>query len=249
MKALLTAAVCGAMMTTAALADGPTLPSATNWSGGYFGAHAGYGQGDSSITEDLPTFGAVLPAALATTHDADGYIGGLQVGARRQFGQFVVGVELSGSGGNIEGSTGDCLGIETIAAGLGAPAGLVGSRCNTEVNWMATLTGRVGFAFNQFLAYGALGWSVAGVTHSNTISLAVPGFPIALGGSQNDVLNGLAFGAGLEWAFAPNMSLGIEYLRHDLKSEGSGLLLGGTLTTGSRDLELDTVTAKLNIKF
>jgi len=87
------------------------------------------------------------------------------------------------------------------------------------------------------------------VTHSNTISLAVPGFPIALGGSQNDVLNGLAFGAGLEWAFAPNMSLGIEYLRHDLKSEGSGLLLGGTLTTGSRDLELDTVTAKLNIKF
>lgn len=101
MKALLAAAVCGAMMTTAALADGPTLPTGTNWSGGYFGAHAGYGQGDSSITENLPTFGAVLPAALATTHDADGYIGGLQVGARRQVGQFVLGVELSGSGGTM----------------------------------------------------------------------------------------------------------------------------------------------------
>lgn len=47
----------------------------------------------------------------------------------------------------------------------------------------------------------------------------------------------------------PNMSLAVEYLRHDLKSDGSGLLLGGVLTSGSRDLELDTVTAKLNIKF
>lgn len=90
---------------------------------------------------------------------------------------------------------------------------------------------------------------MAGVTNTNTISAAIPGFPIALSGSQNDVMDGLAYGVGGEWAFMPGMSFAAEYLRHDLKTNGSGLLLGGILTTGSRDLELDTFTAKLNMKY
>lgn len=247
---------------SSAYADGPrggsikgaTIPSAYDWSGGYFGGHIGYGAADSKITETLPTIGPLLPllgipSALSSTHDVDGFIGGLQIGARRQFGPLVLGVELAGTGSSIEGSTGNCLGIETLAAGFGAPAGLIGSQCKTEVNWLATLTGRAGFAFDKFLVYGALGWSLAGVTNTNTIAVTIPGLPIALNGSQKDVMDGLAFGVGGEWAFMPGMSLAIEYLRHDLQAKSSGILLGGILTTGTRDLELDTITAKLNIKF
>lgn len=268
MKAIFTgiaAAAFGAMITTAALADGgprsgslkdmPVAAGGTyDWSGGYFGGHIGYGSADSKLTETLPTVGPLLPllgipSTLSSTHGVDGFIGGLQVGARRQFGSFVLGVELAGTGSGIKGSTGNCLGIEALAAGFGAPAGLIGSQCKTEVNWLATATGRAGFAFEKFLVYGALGFSVAGVTNTNTISVAIPRFPIALNGSQNDVLDGLAYGVGGEWAFMPGMSLAAEYLRHDLQAKSSGLLLGGILTTGTRNLDLDTFTAKLNMKF
>ena len=259
------AAALGATMTTAALADGESrggslkdvpvaAASVYDWSGGYFGGHIGYGSADSKLTETLPTIGPFLPllgipSALSSTHDVDGVIGGLQIGARRQFGSIVLGVELAGTGSDMQGSTGNCLGIESLAEGLGAPAGLIGSQCKTEVNWLATLTGRAGIAFDKFLVYGALGWSVAGVTNTNTISIAIPGLPIALNGSQKDVMDGLAFGAGGEWAFMPGLSLAVEYLHHDLQAKNSGLLLGGILTTGTRDLELDTITAKLNMKF
>ena len=268
MKAIftgITAFAFGAIMTTAVLADGEPrseslkdTPVAAagryDWSGGYFGAHIDFGTGDSKLKETLPTIGPVLPllgipGALTSKHDVDGIIGGLQIGARRQFGSVVLGVELAGTGSGIEGSTGNCLGIETLAAGLGAPAGLIGSQCKTELNWLSTLTGRAGIALDKFLVYGALGWSVAGVTNTNTISVALPGVPIAFSGSQKDIMDGLVFGAGGEWALMPGISLAVEYLHHDLQSKGSGLLLGGIVTTGTRDLELDTITAKLNVKF
>jgi hypothetical protein len=109
-----------------------------DWSGGYFGGHIGYGSADSKLRETFPT-GPILPAlgipnSFTSTHGVDGFIGGLQVGARRQFGSFVLGVELAGTGSSMEGSTGNCLGIEALAAGFGAPAGLIGSQCKTEVN-------------------------------------------------------------------------------------------------------------------
>lgn len=62
-------------------------------------------------------------------------------------------------------------------------------------------------------------------------------------------MDGIAFGVGGEWAFAPGIRLALEYLRHDLKSESTGLLLGGILTTGTRELELDTISTKLNVRF
>jgi outer membrane immunogenic protein len=260
MKTILTglgAAAISTMMATAVIADGGSygsvkddpVVSMPNWSGGYFGGHIGYGAADSTVTENLPTLGPLLPSGLSSTYDADGFIGGLQIGARRQFGSMVLGVELAGTGSGIEGSGGDCFGIETLAGGLGAPPGLIGSRCTTEANWLATLSGRAGVAFDKYMVYGVLGWSVASVTHTHTISAAIPGLPIALNGSQNDIMDGIAFGVGGEWAFAPGMSVALEYMRHDLKSESAGLLLGGILTTGTRDLELDTITTKLNVRF
>ncbi len=35
----------------------------------------------------------------------------------------------------------------------------------------------------------------------------------------------------------------------ELEAEGSGLFLGGILTSGDREIELNTVTARLNVKW
>ena len=40
--------------------------------------------------------------------------------------------------------------------------------------------------------------------------------------------------------------LGVQYLHADLEPKGEGLLLGGVITNGRRDIDLDTITARLS---
>jgi hypothetical protein len=41
----------------------------------------------------------------------------------------------------------------------------------------------------------------------------------------------------------------VEYLYRDLEHRGEGLLLGGIITTGQRDLEMHSITATMNVKW
>lgn len=205
--------------------------------GVYFGAHVGYGWGDSKITDNLPALGVPLPA-LTSTHEADGFLGGLHLGARRQFGSLVIGAELGASGSKIKGTSGNCMNLATLLAPIA-------STCETEVNWMITPLAKVGFAVDKVLVYAAAGWTVAGVNHSHTLSFG----PVALASARSDILDGLTLGGGVEYAIGNGLSLGLEYLYRDLESKGTGMLLGGIVTTGNRDLELHSVTANFNIRF
>jgi outer membrane immunogenic protein len=214
-----------------------------SWSGAYFGVHAGYGFGDSKLTDNLPVIGGVALPTLSSSHEIDGFLGGLQLGARRQFGALVVGVELSASAGNINGSTGDCLGITSL---IGAPA-VANASCDSEVRWMSTALAKLGWAFNNWMVYGAAGWSVAKVEHNFAFSITP--IPLTISSAQSDLADGFAVGGGVEFALGNGLSLGVEYLYRDLQHRGEGLLLGGVITTGDRDIELHSVTANLNIKW
>lgn len=238
-------------MSGAALADGMpartyrTAPAAVyNWSGLYFGAHTGFGWNDVELTENLSvTIGGVQPPGfpLRSSHDGDGWLGGVHLGGMKQFGAIVIGAEVSLSGANIEGSGGNCLGITTLIAGLN-------STCDTSVNWLTTVLGRLGYAHDRVLVYGTAGWAVAGVDHR--LSLNIPLGPgIGLNWSQQDVADGFAYGAGFEFAITKDIIVGMQYLHANLDSRGEGLLLGGLITTGTRDLDLDTLTARLSFKW
>jgi outer membrane immunogenic protein len=224
-----------------AMADGyraaPTYaPTAYNWSGVYFGAHVGGGWGDVDITETL-AFAGVPP--LTQSHSTSGWLGGVQLGAMKQFGSFVVGTEFSLSGADINGSGSDCFGITT------ATGGVVGSTCETTINWLLTGLAKAGYAWDRWMVYGALGYAIAGVDHSIALTLA----PVQLSWSQQDVAHGVAFGGGLEFALSKDFTLGVQYLHANLESRGEGLLLGGLITNGRRDVDLDTVTARLSYKW
>jgi|RhiMetdeSRZDD1v2_1073273.scaffolds.fasta_scaffold307221_2 outer membrane immunogenic protein len=225
-------------------AYGRLAPSGYSWSGVYFGGHVGYGWDDVSLSESLSlTIGGLQPPGfpLTSSHSVDGWLGGVHLGAMKQFGALVVGAELSLSGANLEGSGSNCLGITTLVPGIA-------STCTTNVNWLSTALARVGYAFDRVLAYGTVGWAVAGVDHR--LSLNVPlGAGLGLNWAQQDVADGVAYGGGFEYAIAPDIMLGVQYLHVNLESRGEGLLLGGVLTHGSRDVELNTVTARLSFKW
>jgi outer membrane immunogenic protein len=155
----------------------------------------------------------------------------------KQFGSFVVGTELSISGARIDGSNGDCAGITSATR--------VTATCDSTVNWLAAGLGRAGFAFDRVLVYGTLGYAIAGVNHSFIAELG----QAQLGWSKQDVAHGLAFGGGLEFAVSRDISLGVQYLHANLEAEGEGLLLGGVITNGRRDVDLDIVTARLNFRW
>ena len=72
------------------------LPVTYDWTGFYIGGHVGYGWADKDWRD---AFG------LATTHKADGFLGGGQVGFNYQINQFVLGVEGDVSWANLKGGS------------------------------------------------------------------------------------------------------------------------------------------------
>jgi outer membrane immunogenic protein len=230
--------------------DAAPPPAAFSWTGSYFGLHAGYGFGDSKITDTLPSLGGIIPgipSSLSSTHEVDGFLGGIQLGTRRQFGSLVFGAELGLSAGDLSGNTGDCMGITSLINGL-AP-GLATASCNTKVNWVATALAKLGYAQDNWMLYGALGWSLAGVDHQFTLAINPALIPLSISSGQNDVADGFTVGAGFEYAIGNGLSFGVEYLYRDLEHRGEGLLLGGIITTGQRDLEMHSITATMNVKW
>jgi outer membrane immunogenic protein len=212
-----------------------------SWSGVFFGANIGGGWGESSLTEELFIGIPNPPPSITDGASMSGVLGGVQLGAMKQFGSFVVGTELSISGARIDGSNGDCAGITSGSGGA------VVATCDSTVNWLAAGLGRAGLAFDRVLVYGTLGYAIAGVNHSFQADFG-PGI-VQIGWSKQDVAHGLAFGGGLEFAVSRDISLGVQYLHANLESEGEGLLLGGVITNGRRDVDLDIVTARLNFRW
>jgi outer membrane immunogenic protein len=234
-----------ASMSGVAVADGSRggpsyAPAAYNWSGVYLGAHVGGGWGDVDIRETASlAFGGTPFLAGTQSHDTSGWLGGVHLGAMKQFGSFVIGTEFSLSGADINGNGGNCFGITT------ATAGFIGSNCETTVNWLLTGLAKAGFARDRWMVYGALGYAVAGVDHSIALTLG----PLQLSSSQQDVAHGVAFGAGFEYALAKDLLLGVQYLHANLESQGEGLFFGGAFSNGRRDIDLDTITARLSYKW
>ena len=78
--------------------------------------------------------------------------------------------------------------------------------CETESEWLATLRGRVGYAFDNFLLYGTAGAAVARIKTGL--------IPPSTFDSSTEA--GWAVGAGFEVGFAPNWTAKVEYLFVDL---------------------------------
>lgn len=219
-----------ALSAPAALADGyrgglKDVPQVFSWTGFYVGGHAGLVTGETTGDVNL---GLGFGATVNTDYSLNGALYGGQIGYNWQTGSTVLGIEGSWSGANIHGST----------------ACVVAFTCERDMNWVATVVGRVGFAMDRSLLYAMGGVAWADVD----TNVSVVGFPI-LNGSETHT--GWVAGFGFEHAFTNRISTRIEYAHIDLGSQDTGLTAAGGppfVITDKVDVRMDTIRLGVNVK-
>jgi outer membrane immunogenic protein len=185
-----------------------------DWTGFYVGGHVGYGWADKSWQDGFGLFGI--------SQTANGFLGGGQAGFNYQIGQFVFGVEGDMSWSGMKGST-----------------SAFASTFNTDVDWTATLTGRVGMAFDRWLVYGKGGAAWARDRYSTNFYT----FP---GTEVTDTRLGWTVGAGVEYAFAPQWTAKLEYNYMDFGTRAVSFAPGFSTDI---DQQIHAVKFGVNYKF
>ena len=188
-----------------------------SWTGIYIGVNGGYAFGDSNWSD--PILGST------GNFSTDGFLIGGTIGGNYQWGQFVLGIEADGDWANLNCTT------NSVAGGC-AFAG-----CTTQSDWLATVRGRAGYAFDRFLVYGT-----GGAAFGN-LEAAAGVLPFS-----SSTQTGWTAGGGVEFAFTPNWTAKVEYLYVDLGNQSCPFAsCAGTATTVS--LTENIVRAGINYKF
>jgi outer membrane immunogenic protein len=214
-------------------------PPIYSWTGCYLGIEGGGAWGRSQQTAATAPAPADVGLPITSPFNMSGALFGGTAGCNYQFGSVVFGVENDFSWTNKSGSSPD---IPPFAAG---------SVSSTKEDWLDTLRGRVGFAWDRFMVYGTGGAAFADVG-VNVCSVA------AICVSDSQERTGWTAGVGGEWAAwtSPGGSLTfkLEYLHVDF---GTGLFISppvtiaGVGTYDSRNVRLtdDIVRGGVNWKF
>ena len=144
--------------------------SAYDWSGMYIGGHIGAGVSYRDWT--------LIDGRISEAGDA--LLLGGQIGVNYQVGKWVIGAEGDASWGNLK--------DESLC-----PDG--NNTCWTRENWLATVTGRVGYAFDPALFYLKGG---AAFTHADYFKTGQ--IPSVLDERAGARRNGWTVGVGMEYA-------------------------------------------------
>ena len=185
-----------------------------NWSGAYVGAQLGYAWSDvdardtNSVNTDRYSY------------DVDGFIGGGYLGFNWQTQGVVLGLEA------------DVEYTDLADSGRGKN---FGGRHKTDVNWMGSVRGRLGFVADRALFYVTGGWAFADVDTRN-FSLPV---------SYGDIRHGWTLGAGTEYAFSDNLIGRLEYRYSDFGDDSRRV----GADRDSSDLDMHALRAGLAFKF
>lgn len=226
-SALILVAAAGLGTGTAAAADlfvnDPEAIAAAadyDWSGAYAGVFGGAGSGDVTLSE---------PGGLADPLDlaAGGWLAGIRAGVNAEAGVLVFGAEAD-------------LAKTWITGNGTATEGLNSLDYSYDLDWLGTVTGRVGYAADTLLLYAKGGLAAGGVRSTLTPTAPLPAPPPV---SADAVATGWTVGLGTEFAFSENATAGIEY---DFVSLGTQFDYAGD---GSADAQQDLHIVKLGVNY
>jgi outer membrane immunogenic protein len=176
---------------------GPGVERPYSWSGIYVGLHGGYSWTDVGGVFDSAD---LFPVDLSRL-DIDTGVLGAHIGAQYQAGRIVLGIEADISGAMSDDSF--RYNFDITPTGFQFGAGL---------DYLMSIRGRLGYAFDNFLIFGTVGWSRAEFELSSDVSAVVsPGT-----GNSSFSSNGAVYGGGLEYKWTPNVILRAEYLHYDI---------------------------------
>lgn len=210
-------------------------PAIYDWTGIYLGFHIGGGMLTDSFSQNGNATG-VNATAISSSGQLRpaGVTGGGQVGANYEFAPWVVGVEGSWTESGIQGNT--KVGVTT------APATVNTERFTSNVLWVAAVTGRVGYAANDWLFYAKAGGAWMHVSYTEDL---LAGLVVQASQVISDNRSGVTVGAGIEVGLVENLSGKIEYDFYDFGSRNYNF----GLTPVSVRSDLHTLTVGLNYKF
>jgi high affinity Mn2+ porin len=198
--------------------------NAFDWSGFYVGGHVGYSLGRATSTLSDPNL-TVVRNSFSSLY------GGLQAGYNYVFpSRLLLGAEADITFPN----------FQTHQNGLIFTGGtLQGTTVTDQIDYIATLRGRFGYAFDRWLIYGTGGLAWSQARFGETPSVV----------SNEDTLLitrvGWALGLGAEVAIAPDWTARIEYL-YDRFGTVAGVFPSGT---GYRSVfDINTLRFGLNYK-
>jgi len=251
---------CSSTVATAADMPMPTKapePSVYQWSGCYIGANIGGGTGGTNFgtTVDPGTYLAVGDAASINVSgnggaNADGLLGGGQLGCNWQVGTLVLGFE--GDFDSFHSNPNFNNNTNTLPS-TGAAYSIAQS---LTTNYLATVRPRIGIAADRNFAYltGGAAFTHVSYTETYTDANGPPG-PGPGGGTATAArsLVGWTAGAGWEYALADHWTFRAEYLFASFPTTNAlGIVVapGATNTLhGSTDLVVQLIRAGVNFKF
>jgi len=235
-RSALPAAALMVLATQAGAADlGPPISGqieAPSWTGCFAGAHAGGLWGDSDKWIPRTPGGAFEGVSLGG-HSVDGFIGGVQGGCDYQLPSGVV-LGFAGHYG------------WTDAGGTHPSARETGVFYHSEMDALASVTGRLGYGFDRTLLYlqGGAAWEDVDYSASTTM--------IGTAYRASDTRLGWTIGGGGEYGLTRRLSAFVGYNYYDFGTERIRLTPQFTfLPTAFVDIDdtANVVRAGLNLRF
>lgn len=215
MRAIVAAAFALMLMSPAHAADYYYSDVAYDWTGVYGGVHAGFVQANVTVDQNkVPIDGL----DVSYERDFNGFVGGAIGGVNFQAGSFVFGLDMDFGGVAADG--------EGTAHGKGTVNGEdieEDIRFQHGIDWAAHVRGRLGFALDRLLVYGAGGLAIADFDVQS--SRGVQGNNRLDDGGH---ATGWSAGGGLEYAATDNLLVRAEFLHDEYTDEKGicGLILG-----------------------
>jgi outer membrane immunogenic protein len=207
------------------------------WTGLYLGVNAGVAFGQSTAFTDVNGYNA-LGASTSVDRGAS-FTGGVTGGYNLQFGSIVAGIEADANYIDYGGSAVAAL----------SPGGDTVYR--TRGNFLATVRGRLGFAWDRFMIYGTGGAAFTDLKYSVLDAcVAAPCGPGTISGSTS-MDTTWTVGGGVEYAFSNNWTGKAEYLYVDLPGRTFTGVTGGGAPFNFRTNHsgVSLVRVGLNYKF
>jgi outer membrane immunogenic protein len=170
-----------------------------SWTGFYVGADIGGAFGQTNLHSDWSGWNS-------HSLDTSGVMGGGYVGYNYQLNQnFVIGVE-----GDFQGTSADKT-WSWVGSNVLGDANVY--TVKTQLNWLASVNGRLGVAYDRalFYAIGGAAWAEG----KGTLTGAAPSGLFIGSVSSSKTLSGYDVGGGVEYAFTPNWVGRVEYRYYD----------------------------------
>lgn len=207
---------------------------AYDWTGLYIGGFAGLGTGDYDYEGGF----VGEPVGVNLDTSAGGAFGGVQAGYDWQVGSWVFGAVADIAKTNIDNNlSGSIDGIGSVSL-------------ESELEYLGTIRGRAGFAFDRALVYAHGGWAYGRTEQTATLTDAATGLSDTI--SDRTRRSGWTAGAGVEYAITDAISFGTEYSYVDLgnKEFFAGEAIAGVPDVfANEDVRLHTIKAAVNFRF